>query len=395
MVRKEVGSRFLAEDVMQWMQRTRGEWPAALVFFPLAVFWAGLVVPLSVLALLAPGAAPAALLPPLGHAHELLAGFALAVVFGFLVNRISPVWLACAFACWLAARLLFLWQPWHWAAFLANLLFGLLLIRFAAMPFLRTARKWRNQAVAPILIVLSLLPAVIFVHADSGLRPELTRFWVLVFALLMLFMAGRIMAPAFAGVVRRQGAHLQNPVQVALEGWLLIAALSAVLTGMLGITVLSGLWLLNVAVLALLRFLRWKPWRVIGRADLAGLCVGYLWLVVGTGVLGWQQLSGAVTTSAALHLVTVGALGTLSVTVMARSWCQKLGLGIPPAGPLWLMPLLLAAATLARVLGGPVAWPWAAAAWSAACLVLLGLFFSTARRASRLRASRLRASPVA
>ena len=310
------------------------------------------------------------------------------MVFGFLVNRISPVWLACAFACWLAARLLFLWQPWHWAAFLANLLFGLLLIRFAAMPFLRTARKWRNQAVAPILIVLSLLPAVVFLHADIGLWPQLTRQWVLVFVLLMLFMGGRIMAPAFAGAVRRQGGLLQQPVQARLEGWLLIAAFSALLTGMLGITVLSGLCLLNVAVLALLRFLRWQPWRVIGRADLAGLCVGYLWLVGGTGVLGWQQLSGAATTSAALHLITVGALGTLTTTVMARTWCQKLGLGIPLAGPLWLMPLLLAVATLARVLGGPAAWPWAAAAWSAACLVLLVLFFSTARRASRQRASR-------
>lgn len=372
---------------MQWMQRARGEWPAALVFFPLAAAWAGLAVPLSVMALLAPGTAPAALLPPLGHAHELLAGFALAVVFGFLVNRIGPLWLACAVACWLAARLLFFWQPWHWAAFLANLLFGLLLIRFAAMPFLRTARKWRNQAIAPMLIVLGLLPAMVILQGDIGLRAELMRQWVLVFALLMLFMGGRIMAPAFAGAVRRQGTYLKQPVQAALEGWLLIAALSALLTGMLGITALSGLWLLNVAVLALLRFLRWQPWRVVGRADLAGLCVGYLWLVGGTGFLGWQQLSGAAATSAALHLITVGALGTLTTTVMARTWCQKLGLGIPPAGPLWLMLLLLAAATLARVLGGPTAWPWAAAGWSAAYLVLLGLFFTTAGRASRLRAS--------
>lgn len=379
---------------MRWLQRAGGEWPAALVFFPLAVSWAGLAVPLSVLALRVPGMAPTALLPPLGHAHELLAGFALAVVFGFLVNRISTGWLFAAAGCWLAARLLFLWQPWHWSALLANLLFALLLLRFAALPFLRTARKWRNRAIVPILGVLALMPLPLFLLVNGGSAAAVARQWVVAFALLMLFMAGRIMAPAFAGAVRRQGARLQGPVQPQLESILLIVGAAAWLAGILHHLPLAGLLLAGVGALALLRFLRWQPWRVIGRADLVGLSVGYLWLVSGVLVVGWQQILGYPPTGATLHLITVGALGTLTTTVMARTWCQKLGLGAPPVLSLWLMPALLAVATFLRVLGGPNAWPFAAACWSAACLVLLGMFMVAARRASRTANSPGAGSPA-
>ena len=190
---------------MQWWQRANGEWPAALVFFPLAAGWAVLAVPLSIAALLYPGWAPAALLPPWGHAHELRAGFALAVIFGFLANRVSVAWLLCAVSCWLAARLLFLWTPWHWSALLANSLFGLILLRFAALPFLRTARKWRNQAFVPILLLVALMPVAVFLLAEKDGGLHLTRQWVVGLALLMLFMAGRIMAPLFAGAIRKRG----------------------------------------------------------------------------------------------------------------------------------------------------------------------------------------------
>lgn len=140
-----------------------------------------------------------------------------------------------------------------------------------------------------------------------------------------------------------------------------------------------------MAVAALLRFLRWQPWRVVRSADFAGLCLGYLWLVTGLLALGGRQLMGWPASSAVIHLITVGALGSLTTTVMARTWCQKLGLGRPPARWLWPLLALLAAATLLRVFGGPAQWYWAAACWSAACLGLLGLFLITARQASRQR----------
>lgn len=372
---------------MQWLQRANGEWPAALVFFPLAACWAGLAVPLSIAALLDPGLAPAALVPPWGHAHELLAGFALAVVFGFLANRVSVAWLLCAVSCWLAARIIFLWTPWHWSALLANLLFALILLRFAALPFLRTARKWRNQAIVPMLLLLALMPLPVFLLAQSDDGLHLTRQWVVGFTLLMLFMAGRIMAPAFAGAIRKRGGRLQGPVQPALEACILVLFGAALLLGLLAVPQLAGLLLLAAGVLALARFLRWQPWRVIDRADHAGLSLGYLWLVAGVLVMATQQLLSRPPSSATLHLITVGALGSLTLTVMARTWYQKLGLGAPPGGVLWLLLGLLTGATLLRVWGGPARWLWAAGCWSAAYLGLLGLFLGTARQARRLRRS--------
>jgi len=370
---------------MRWLQRANGEWPAALVFFPLAVCWAGLAVPLSIIALLHPAMAPAALLPPWGHAHELLAGFALAVVFGFLVNRISGVWLLSAATCWLAARLFFLWMPWHWSALLANMLFALILLRFAALPFLRTARKWRNQAIVPLLTLLALMPLPVFMLANGDSGPHIARQWVVGFALLMLFMGGRIMAPAFAGAIRKRGGRLQGPVQPVVEANILLITGAALLLGLLALRVPAGLLLLTAAVLALVRFLRWQPWRVIDRADYIGLGLGYLWLVGGVAAMATPQILDRPPSSATLHLITVGALGSLTVTVMARTWCQKLGLGAPPGEVLWLLLGLVTAATLLRVLGGPGHWLWAAGCWSAAYLGLLGLFLSTAHKARRQR----------
>src|SRR6188768_3040971 len=79
---------------------------------------------------------------PLWHAHEMLFGFTLAVVVGFLFTA-GRNWtglptptgagLAALAALWLAARVLVL-TPWGWASALANVAFPLAAAAALAVP---------------------------------------------------------------------------------------------------------------------------------------------------------------------------------------------------------------------------------------------------------------------
>jgi len=100
---------------------------------------------------------------PLWHAHEMLFGFTLAVLVGFLFtagcnwsNRPTPTGapLAALAALWLAGRVLVL-TPWGWAAALVNVAFPLLAAIALAIPFVAT-RNRRNYFFIGLLVLLAM-----------------------------------------------------------------------------------------------------------------------------------------------------------------------------------------------------------------------------------------------
>ncbi|MDZ7748648.1 MAG: NnrS family protein [Halofilum sp. (in: g-proteobacteria)] len=115
--------------------------PAQIVFFPAAALHAALVGPLSVHGMtigppLLPGLAAAT-----HHAHELLFGFALAVVTGFLANRARPTTIGLLFGLWLAGRVAFLLAPMTFISALANAGFAVALAGVAVPPFMKAAKQ--------------------------------------------------------------------------------------------------------------------------------------------------------------------------------------------------------------------------------------------------------------
>lgn len=355
-------------------------------FFPAAALHAAILLPWSVLAMLGLLPAPAGLLDPAGHAHEMLFGFALAVVAGYLLGP-QPLKLTLSLlGCWLLARLGWCLQPGSgWAAGAAAL-FGAGLAWKVVPRFLGAAKKWRNQAVAPAVAGLGLLNAVASLPLAAELTPRLLREGLLLLALLLFFMGGRIIAPAIAGYAQQQGWRLAARVQPRLEGAGLIALglalLGNLLPGAIG-TQLAGGLLLAAGLLAGLRLIRWQPWRCRQRPDLLVLLLGYAWLALGLLLLGLALLMPWLPLSASLHGLTVGALGTLTFAVMARTRLLS-RLGDANARP-WIHPLagLLSLAALARLMpallaGEPHYWLLlAAAGWSLAFLGLALLLWQT------------------
>lgn len=353
---------------------------AETVFFPLAAGYGALAIPLSVHGMLSGQALLPGYASVYSHAHELLFGYALAVVTGFLVTRASPVHLSALVGLWLLARITFVVLPGSAAALLASLAFAVLLLTLVVPGFARGAKKLRNQAFAPLLIALALAGPALQWTLNAG-RPGLgyvaVQAAVLLFTLLMLFMGGRMIAPAAAGAIARAGGHLEARVQPRFEAALLVLlALAVAMLPWPGARPLAGAFLLVAAGVALVRLLRWQLWRCRARPDLWCLGVGYGWLAVGLLLFGLAWTTGIVAPSAATHAITVGALGTLTTASMARVRLTRRK--EEPAGlrPLPWIAAAMSAAALLRIWahGNALVLGAAAACWSLALLLLLGIF---------------------
>ena len=359
------------------------------VFFPLASVFGLLYLPVSVYALTRGHGLLAGLRTPLDHAHEMLFGYTLGVAAGYLLNNVPRWWVVGLCAAWLTARLSFLPAPHGVIAASANALFALGFALAGASRFLRSAKKWRNRAFGLVIVLLGA--AAIASHmAMAGLSIRVTYVaiyeGVLAIALLMLLVGGRAIAPAAAGHIEKQGLELEARVQPRIEAVIIITSLTAMLSFPLAPR-MSGVLIICCGVAGLVRLLRWRLWLCLDRADLVSLAVGYAWVAAGLALTGASFVTGLRITLA-LHAITVGGVGTLTTTVMARTWILRSSRSGTPNCLFAAMTLLVAMAACFRLASdfcapaSDAVYKLAAAlCWSAALFLLIaGIFLRYPRR---------------
>lgn len=295
-----------------------------VLFFPAAALYAASILPWSVLSMTGVVAGPAALSTGPGHAHEMLLGYALAVVAGYQLPPRPLPRVLLLFGSWVLARAAYLAGPGGLAS-IFDIVFITALGMHVAPRLFRAAKKLRNRALPGILVALCVVgiayEAAACLAGTASLPPLMTAV-VLLLAALMLFMGGRIIAPAVAGQAHRQGRSLAARVQPRVEGWLIVAMTVAVIAALVPSyeRAMRGACA-GAAVLALVRLLRWQLWACRGRPDLLCLGAGYGCLALGLAAIAAS--SAGAERAAALHLVTVGALGTLTFNVMAATLLHK------------------------------------------------------------------------
>jgi uncharacterized protein involved in response to NO len=346
-------------------------------FYLAASLFAALSVPLW--ALQFAGWLPRAVVPgSLWHAHEMLFGFALAVIVGFLFtagrnwsNQPTPSGslLAALVAWWVGARLL-AFTPYLLLAGVVSASFPLVAAVALAVPFF-AARNRRNYFFVALLAGLGAadLAFALAITGHITLSPAVAiRVGLDLVLFIMAVMAGRVVPMFTNNAIPGARASRHALIERVALGSLLVLPLLDLLPDVPAPLFVT---LLGLAASAhALRWWRWQPWTT-GRTPLVWvLHAAYAWVPVHlllrvAAALGW------VAPSLAVHALTVGALGGLVIGMITRTARGHTGRPLQAGRREVTAYLLVAAAALARV-AGPVWWPVqhavlaAAGLWAAA-----------------------------
>ncbi len=319
------------------------------------------------------------------HAHEMLFGYAAAVLAGFLLtavrnwtgrNTLHGLPLAGLALIWIGGRVLPWLEAWVPPPLAAAVDLAFLpLLALALQRPLWQARERSNRVFLPLLWLMA--GANLLFHLQPlGLAETGARGTDAMLALLVLVLAligGRVI-PFFArgALPGFQARRFEAAEQAGL--WVLGAlalALAAWPTPWL-VAPLAGLAALTQAV----RLYGWHDRRVWGRPILWVLYSGFAWVVLGLALLA-VAAAGWVPGSLARHALTVGGIGVVTLGMMARVSLGHTGRPLEPARWVAASFLVLNLAAVLRVFG-PLLAPERYALWvelSAGLWVLTFLAF--------------------
>jgi uncharacterized protein involved in response to NO len=261
----------------------------------------------------------------LWHAHEMLFGFVLAVLTGFLLTagqnwsgQPTPkgAYLAALAGLWLAGRVLVL-SPWGWLAAVVNVAFPLAVATALAIPLYR-ARNQRNYFFVGLLVLMALAQLVVHLNALGVLRvPSWAGITVglEVMLLVLSIMGGRVI-PMFTNNAIPQAKATRHPLVEKLAlGLVLLLACADVLQ-------ISGVWPAGIAVAAMLahsaRLWLWQPWKTLKTPLVWVLHLAYAWIPVYL-LLRAMAAMDWVSASVASHALTTGAIGGMVIGMMTRT----------------------------------------------------------------------------
>lgn len=320
-------------------------YPAFKLLFPAATVFAVVAVPVWVLAYAGLSPLSTLALDGLGHGHEMVFGYALAVVGGYLLTRITRRQAVIALAAWVCGRAVFL-VPELPSAVVgpASLVFPAVLFWLGGRPWLKAAKSWDN-AVFGLVVAAFFVAETLYQAGASGLiddgQSRGLGLGLDLIALLLLAMGGRIIAAATSGAIHRKGGRIRGVAQPRLErtAVLALAAMTA-LDLLVWLPEIAGCLALVAGLVVFVRLIRWRFWTVLGVSDVACLHLGYAWLGVGLLIKAAAQILGEPALADALHGIAVGALGTLTVVMMTRTTLQR------SRRPLTMPPTAIAAVAL-------------------------------------------------
>jgi uncharacterized protein involved in response to NO len=331
-------------------------------FFLVAGLWAATALAIWIVMLVTGVAVPSRFDPLAWHIHEMLFGFVMAAIAGFLLTAI-PNWtrrrpvsggpLALLAGLWLLGRIACMVSAFGpaWLAAAADLSFPVVLVAVVTREIV-AGRNWRNLRMAAPVTVLGVANLLMHLEADGvAVPPGLGwRLGLAAVIVLISVMAGRIV-PSFTRNWLAKRGSTDFP---AAHGWIDRVALGVLHAGLFGWALFpdfraAGVLLLLGGVLNLWRLLRWRGSATMAEPLLLILHVGYAWLAIGAALLGAASLGVDMPQSAAIHALTAGAIGTMVLAVMTRVARGHTGRNLSADRVTNLIFILVSIAAIARV----------------------------------------------
>jgi uncharacterized protein involved in response to NO len=294
----------------------------------------------------------------LWHGHEMIWGYAGAIIVGFLLTAVAtwtgqpPVRggvLAGLVALWLAARVVLLAVPDSnlWGGAL-SVLFFVAAALLLAQPVVRT-RNARNYIVPPILLAFAAanLAFHLAVAGTLAINPRLMlHVGLLIVATVIFFMGLRVIAFFTSRALQiQQVANGRAVTVVSVAAPLAMAVLVAADGPALVIAALGA----AAGFINLVQLVRWWHPQVASRPLLWVLFAGYACTAIGVLLYGFAYAWWPLLTSAALHSVAVGGIGLLTLGMMTRTALGHTGRALEVPPPLGVAFWLVLIATLLRL----------------------------------------------
>lgn len=294
--------------------------------------------------------------PASWHAHEMIFGYSIAVIAGFLLTAVKNwtgiqtphrVPLALLFLLWLVGRVLPYFSqtvPVNLIAFVDSLFLGILFL-VVALPVIR-AKQWKQVGVLS-KILLMLASNVTFYLGVTGVLEKGIHWGLysgLYLILSLIFVMGRRVIPFF---IER---GVDEPVQLTNREWLDRSSL----------VLFIGFWVADVFIaepkltaalagilflLHAVRLLDWYTSAMWRKPLLWVLYVAYGFLVLGFLFKATFPVSG-LSPYLAIHAFTVGGIGLITLGMMSRVALGHTGRNVkkPPGILPWILSLVLAGA---------------------------------------------------
>lgn len=324
------------------------------------------------------------------HAHEMIFGYALATVCGFLLTAVmnwtgessaSGKWLALLFAFWVGARLGFLINAPVWLIATLDLSFNFGLFLHFVVPIIK-ARQWIQVSLASKFLLLLMANTLFYAGAldffNNGIEYGITLGLFLVLAINLTMM--RRLIPFFTEKALKL-PEMVNDKRID------IIAIVGFLALMISATFCPKHWATSViafplAAAHIVRAVRWYNGGIWSVALLWPLHVSYGFMILGMLLYGFAGL-GLVSESQGIHGLAAGGIGLLCSSIVARIGLGHTNRNVfdPPAGVSGIFALLTITALIRVIL--PILIPnlyalWISLAqwgWSLAFLWLVILYW--------------------
>jgi uncharacterized protein involved in response to NO len=315
------------------------------------------------------------------HSHEMVFGFTMAIVAGFLLTAVENwtsrptargAFLTVLVGLWMIGRLVGLGGAAAAIAGLADLLFIPTLTVAVAIPLL-LARSQRNYLFLAILPLLWICDLLLHLRTSgllpqSFLRTDLVAVDLIVVVLVII--TGRIV-PLFT-----RNALADESIR-PIPGLSVAAIISVIVVALIEVAAPGG-YVMAVAasvagLLVLGRSVHWGFQKTLGKPILWVLHLGHAWIWLGLLLKAASAAGMPIQSSVATHALTAGAIGTLTLGMMARVTLGHTGRPLQVSPTMTIAFVAISASALLRVFG-----PWLRADLTRTALISSATLWSLA-----------------
>jgi len=307
--------------------------------------------------------------PLLWHVHEMLFGYTVAALAGFLLTA-APSWsgagpvrggpLALLAGVWAAGRAAVWFSGTLTPAVVAAADMSFLALLFVVLFRTLTGGGARHTVFLGVLALLFAANGMVHLErlglsdntAAAGLQLAFD-----VFVVLITLIGGRVV-PAFTqNALNRDGEGAPLAARPWLDRLSVFSVVLVLIAGQIAPDDAIIGWLaVTAAVLNGLRLAGWRTWRILDQPIVWILHAGYGWLVAGLAFKGVALMNDGIDEATALHVLSVGAIGSMTLGIMTRAGLGHTGRALRAAPAITVAYLMLSLATMVRV-GGPLWLP--------------------------------------